>query len=162
MSLQDWGSLGELIGAVATVLTLAYLAVQVRQNSLQMREATRVANTRAMDNTVEAFSRYRAMLVVPEYAELYLRGLESYKTLSEVDQVRFKSIMEEYLFAYNAMFERLKAETYDWGTWQAQLAGAIKALASPGAADWWAERKHIYGAEFVAEVDSHLIKIDTT
>ena len=162
MSLQDWGSMGELIGAVATVLTLAYLAVQIRQNSVQMREATRVGNTRAMDNTVEAFSRYRAMLVEPENAELYLRGLESYTTLSDVDQVRFRSIIEEYIFAYAAMFERLKAETYDSATWQVQIAAAAKALEKPGASEWWAERKRIYGAEFVSELDSHLVKSNAT
>jgi hypothetical protein len=33
MTLQDLGGLGELIGAVAVVLSLAYLAVQVRQNT---------------------------------------------------------------------------------------------------------------------------------
>ena len=31
MTIQDLGSLGELIAAVATVLTLGYLAVQLRQ-----------------------------------------------------------------------------------------------------------------------------------
>lgn len=158
MSLQDWGSLGEVIGAIATILTLAYLAIQIRQNSLQMREATRVGKTRAMDSTVEAFSRYRAMLTEPENAELYVRGLASYRTLSEVDQVRFRSIIEEYIFAYAAMFLRLKAETYDGTTWEAQIAAAAKVVEGPGVSEWWAERKHIYGAEFVKTLDSYLAK----
>lgn len=162
MSLQDWGSLGELIGAVATVLTLAYLAVQIRQNSLQMREASKAAKTRAMDSTVEAFARYRSMLVNSDNAELYSRGLESYVTLSAVDQIRFRSIIEEYFFAYAAMFERLKAGTYEWGVWQAQIEGAVGALESPGASEWWAKRKHLFGTEFVSHVDSVLEKRNAT
>lgn len=33
MSLQDLGNLGELIAALATVLTLGYLAIQLKQNT---------------------------------------------------------------------------------------------------------------------------------
>jgi len=33
VTIQDLGSLGELVGAIATVLTLLYLAFQIRQNS---------------------------------------------------------------------------------------------------------------------------------
>ena len=33
MTIQDLGSLGELVGAIATVATLLYLAFQIRQNS---------------------------------------------------------------------------------------------------------------------------------
>ena len=38
------GSIAEVIGALAVLITLAYLAVQVRQNSTQLREAARLAN----------------------------------------------------------------------------------------------------------------------
>lgn len=56
MALQDLGSIGGLVGALATVAMLGYLAVQVRQNSSQLREATRVASMTPIDRTVEAFS----------------------------------------------------------------------------------------------------------
>ena len=39
MSIQDLGSIGELIAALATVATLAYLAVQIRQNTRALRGA---------------------------------------------------------------------------------------------------------------------------
>jgi hypothetical protein len=37
MSIQDLGSLGELIAAIATVGTLIYLALQIRQNTAVVR-----------------------------------------------------------------------------------------------------------------------------
>jgi hypothetical protein len=43
MTIQDWGSAGELIGAIATVATLAYLAVQLRIN-------TQIAKTSALQS----------------------------------------------------------------------------------------------------------------
>jgi len=156
MSLQDWGSLGEVLGAIATVITLVYLALQVRLNSKQMREATLVARTRAMDSTVEAFSRFRQTLVDPQNAELYVRGLASYRSLTEVDKVRFRAIIEEYFFAYAAAFERLKAETYKSSTWKIQISAACSVLENPGGSEWWTERKHIYGPEFVSEVEASI------
>ena len=40
MSIQDLGALGELVAAVATVATLLYLAVQIRQNNKNLQEST--------------------------------------------------------------------------------------------------------------------------
>lgn len=39
MSIQDLGSLGELVAAIATIATLIYLATQIRQNT-RMLEST--------------------------------------------------------------------------------------------------------------------------
>lgn len=153
MTLQDLGSIGELLGAIATVATLAYLAVQVRQNSAQMREATRVAQLTLLDRTVEAFSRYRALLAQPGISELFTRGLESYSTLSPPEKLRFRSVIEEYFFAYSATLERVAQDAYDNSTWNAQATGAASLLRSPGGAEWWAERRTIYNPEFVAEMD---------
>jgi len=35
MTIQDWGAIGELVGGVAVIVTLIYLALQVRQNTRQ-------------------------------------------------------------------------------------------------------------------------------
>ena len=33
LSIQDWGAIGELLGAIAVFATLAYLAIQIRQSN---------------------------------------------------------------------------------------------------------------------------------
>ena len=43
MSIQDWGAVGELLGAIAVVLTLIYLAKQIRLNTRAMEESRRLA-----------------------------------------------------------------------------------------------------------------------
>ena len=37
MTIQDWGAVGEILGAIGVVVTLIYLARQIRENSRQMR-----------------------------------------------------------------------------------------------------------------------------
>ena len=56
MTIQDLGSLGELIAAVATVLTLGYLAVQLRQNTKALRSQTFQHSSMDMSLTANAIS----------------------------------------------------------------------------------------------------------
>jgi hypothetical protein len=43
MTLQDWGAIGELVGAVAVIVTLIYLAKEIRLNTSAMAEGRRLA-----------------------------------------------------------------------------------------------------------------------
>jgi hypothetical protein len=43
MTIMELGALGEFVGAIAVVATLAYLAVQIRQNTRAMEEGRRLA-----------------------------------------------------------------------------------------------------------------------
>ena len=50
MNIQDWGALGELVGAVAVVATLVFLTTQIRQNTRTMRaSAVQVAMGKSAD-----------------------------------------------------------------------------------------------------------------
>ena len=73
MSLQDIGSIGELVGAIATVATLFYLAVQIRQNTAQLRESARAAHSTLLDQTVQPFPIHYSIgaVTVQEHVHLY-------------------------------------------------------------------------------------------
>jgi hypothetical protein len=43
MTLQDWGAIGELLGAIAVVATLIYLAKQIRLHTRTMDESRKLA-----------------------------------------------------------------------------------------------------------------------
>lgn len=43
MTVQDWGAIGELLGAVAVVITLVYLAKQIRLHTRTMEESRQLA-----------------------------------------------------------------------------------------------------------------------
>ena len=45
MTIQDLGSIGELVAALATLVTLVYLAIQVRHAKQQFQESTQQART---------------------------------------------------------------------------------------------------------------------
>jgi len=52
VNLQDLGAVGELVGAVAVLVTVIYLAIQIRQNTEMMRHtATQSATAMAREIT---------------------------------------------------------------------------------------------------------------
>ena len=56
MSIMELGALGEFVGAIAVVVTLAYLAVQIRQNTRAMEESRRLALAQTYQVRADALS----------------------------------------------------------------------------------------------------------
>ena len=69
MTISELGSLGELVAAIATVLTLLYLASQIRGNTKATRAETSLSINEALAVNLSAL-RSDA-----EFSEIWLRGL---------------------------------------------------------------------------------------
>ena len=52
MSITELGSLGEFVGAIGVVLTLVYLAHQIRQNTTQLEQNTLTAKAAAINASI--------------------------------------------------------------------------------------------------------------
>ena len=69
MNWEAAGAIGEIVGALAVFITLAYLAVQIRQNTGAVRAA-------ALDSSVNALATVRAKIHDSgELTDIYLRGV---------------------------------------------------------------------------------------
>ena len=76
MSIQDWAAIAEIIGAVAVVASLVYLAVQIRQNTHGLSMTLKSTELAAFERNVEAGNRIREIFILnPDVLELYERGL---------------------------------------------------------------------------------------
>ena len=63
MSIQDWGANGEIVGALAVVASLIYLAMQIRQNTRQISMSLESAKLAAFERTVESSNHAREVLI---------------------------------------------------------------------------------------------------
>jgi hypothetical protein len=76
-------AIGQVVGAVAVVISLIYVASEVRRNT----RATQLAAMRSMH---DAFNRWIQQLgQYPQLAEVYYRGLHDSESLQPTDFVRF-------------------------------------------------------------------------
>ena len=83
MNWEIIGATGEWAGAVAVVITLFYLAMQIKQNTKAMRGGTSFS---VNDSLAKNLSAIRSD---GEFAEIWLRGLRDLNSLDEVEQIRF-------------------------------------------------------------------------
>jgi hypothetical protein len=98
MSIQDLGSIGELVAAIATIVTLLYLATQLRQNTRSVRTA----------NTTSHFSAANAVALVlgqdAELTQLYFTGLQEPAVLSPMQRNQFDMLLGAYLLTIQQGF----------------------------------------------------------
>jgi hypothetical protein len=91
MELQEWAAVGEILAAVAVVVTLVYLARQVQQGSSNIHNSTSWAITQALAHLNERISSDG------EFADLWLRGLRDVDGLTQVEGERFRSYAMDLL-----------------------------------------------------------------
>jgi secreted Zn-dependent insulinase-like peptidase len=99
MNLQDWGAIGEVVGALGVIVTLIYLAKQIRQNTHAMEEARRLALAQTYQMRSDAL---QAMLVqaadsehigpiIIRLTELgYPEDVKALDALSDAERRRFR------------------------------------------------------------------------
>jgi len=99
MTIMELGALGEFIGAIAVVATLAYLAVQIRQNTHTMEEGKRLALAQTYQMRADALQQMLVQASESEYigpiiTKLTLAGypenVESLEILTPEERGRFR------------------------------------------------------------------------
>ena len=87
------GAVGETVGAVAVLLTLVYLAMQIRQNTKSVQAA-------AVDSANTQVSRIREVIFTnADVASVYRRGSEDPSNLSEDDTIRYRLLIHNILLS---------------------------------------------------------------
>ncbi|MEN8374802.1 MAG: hypothetical protein ABFS34_05080 [Gemmatimonadota bacterium] len=149
MNVQNWeaiGAVGEIVGAVAVVLTLLYLAKQIRQSS-------RSVEIGALRDTTSFWHRWSEMLATsPGLAEVVAKGSDSYEALTEAEKLRYGAFVQSFFDSVEA-FRDLVVKfrvSRDLAVLESILA---RRLAVPGVYAWWRENTEDYDADFVAWVE---------
>jgi hypothetical protein len=150
LTLQDLGNLGEFVAAIATVLTLVYLASQIRQNTTTVRANSHHAGSTAWSELMAA------MAADADVANLYFRGRFEPGSLSREESHRFDLLVDAVL----AQVENFHHQ-YESGqlaqTNQDRFARLLDALfESPGMRAYWGRRRAYFTDEFVRYVEFEL------
>ena len=87
MNWEAISAIGQLVGALAVVISLIYLASEVRRN-------TRASQLAAMRSMHDAFNRWIQQLTErPDVRELYYRGIHDFESLKGADLVGFSTLL---------------------------------------------------------------------
>jgi hypothetical protein len=148
VTIQDLGSIGELIAAIATVATLLYLASQIRSNTISMKaEARRAAR-------IDSSAAGRLIAGSDDTAEVFLQGLANPELLSATQKVRFQFLISEVAFGILETQEReWRIGTTDRKDLDVTCRHVAPLLTSPGGQWFWKIHRQEYAAEFQEYVD---------
>jgi hypothetical protein len=148
VTIQDLGSIGELIAAIATVATLLYLASQIRSNTISMKaDARRGAQS-------DSAAAVRLIAGSDETAEMFLQGLADPESLNATQKVRFQFLIAGVVLMPLETLEReWRMGTTDREDLDAAWRHVAPLLSSPGGQWFWKIHRQEYAAEFRKYID---------
>ena len=150
VTIEDLGNIGELIAAFATVVTLAYLAIQIRNNT----RATQAESRRSEIQTSAAI--LQALIADPEVARMYNAGLADYSSLSPEDQTRFAMLFGHILGAEGAIFDEVRLGVASRDALSRRLRN-LGALNTPGGREFWKRFNDRYPDEFREFIEREIL-----
>ena len=131
MTLQDLGSIGEFIAAIATLATLIYLAVQIRQNtSITRAEMLQQHSLSVQDLMIQLGSSAAA-------SGVFNAGLRSWRDLADAEQGQFSLIMAGTFQGFESAFQQYRSGLLAEDLWESYRNRMSWYLARAGVRDWW-------------------------
>ena len=131
--LDTLGNLGDFIGGIAVIATLAYLAFQMRQNT----ETVRANSVRELTESILSAT---AALIEAANADVYLRGAQSYSSLTVEERFRFGLLVGMFLARLDTVLEYRQRGMVD-DEYVVFHADAIRIIfTNPGVREWWNSR----------------------
>ncbi|MDH4289945.1 MAG: hypothetical protein OEV65_14490 [Aquincola sp.] len=142
MSLQDLGSIGNLIGAIAVVVSLVYLAIQVRQNTRAVRASTeRAIFAQNMDFD-------RMVVSDPELNRIWILGRSKPDQLTEEQARRFRRLMSMYYRHFEDLYFQHQDALVGNRVFDAWRTIGMELSRQPGAVLWWERYSGVLTEEF--------------
>jgi hypothetical protein len=152
MNLNDLANLGQVIGALAVVISLFYVAHQIRQNTNAVRSATAQA-------VHEHFaSWYHLLAGDAELSQVVVNGLRDYASLSEQEKARFIATFMAFLSYSQNAFLKWRERMLEPPLWMGWELLIMNLVSSAGGKEFWKERGYLFGQEFRHHVEDDLMK----
>ena len=141
MNWEAIGAAGELVEAIAVVVTLAYLAVQIRTNTKTVRASN-------YGDLITSSNEFNSATIDPATASLWVKGLADYDGLSAEEQARFSGVASLMFNAALRAHHLHQKDLLSDEMWES-LAHAVDALLeNVGVRQWWKVNHHWYPVDF--------------
>ena len=141
-------AIGQLAAAIVGIPSLIYLAVQIREQTKERRQAAVNALT------VQWGDLTKTLHDNPDFSAIFLRGLQSFDDLDAVSKLRFSAFFNRFFKNFQSMYF-----SHRDGILSEQLWGEIDRtmsdfIAYPGLQQWWKTRRHWHSDEFAEVIDT--------
>ena len=123
-------AIAEIIGVIAVVVSLVYLAFQVRQNTTQLRQENMLKNVRGTLDTNWAYHRD------PVAFEVFRSGVASFNNLPPQEQAHFHSLIVDLAFYLEMIRNLAQYGLVDPEAFRTNERFITSVLITPGGREW--------------------------
>jgi hypothetical protein len=152
VTLADLGNLGEFIASIVVILSVIYLATQVRQNSRLLRAS---AIQGAASNTASGFVSNVASSI--ETAGVVVKGLEDFTSLSREESAQFSALLFLIFNEVQGAFLLKREAVLPESLWESRVSIATFYLRAPGGREAWRRWRALLDRDFVDYVERELL-----
>ena len=149
LKLKQWAQIGEVIGAVAIVFSLIYVAFELRQNT----EATQAATFQQMVQL--STTSLVTMASNAEMSDILRRGIQNPDALTDQERFRFFLINRAQWRAMEAAyFQRQHGVLGDpeWHSYKTLMCGELRAVMGHEAS--WDAHRRVLSPDFVVLIEN--------
>jgi hypothetical protein len=140
------GAVGEIVGAIAVVVTLIYVSKEIRQGA-------RSVAIGALRDTTAQWNQWSEMLAgSPDLAAIVTKGNSAYESLTDAESLRYGAYIQSFfdnVESYRVLVRDHKIDK-DLDVLESIVA---RRIVIPGFAAWWSENMDDYSDDFVQWIE---------
>ena len=144
LDIAIWAAIGEVLGAVAVVVSVVYLANQVR-------DSAKVARVQAHQQQTHGAHSLMAMQIGD--AEAWVRGVASPESLGAPDRSRFYCMLYAFMFHVADLWHARENGVSHDETYAAWVNAVASITKTPGGEEWWAVARDLFVPGIVSTID---------
>ena len=137
---------GEWAGAFAVVVTLFYLASQIRSNV----DIAKAQSQREMLNTFDIFA---PIANSSDLGPIIREGLSDFESLTEDEKLRFHSWAQPLAIQVEATFRMYRQNMIEEPSYLGFRNTLLSMIATEGGKQWWVSAQNVIGRDFADEVN---------
>jgi len=148
MNWEAISAISQMVGSIAVVFSVLYLAIQVHRSTRVAKLAAQDAAATALRDVTKPFAENA------ELARIWRLGLENLQALSAEDQARFFHSTYQFLKAYETIHFHHVYGLMDEQIWRGWRSLLEHYIASPGIEHYWRLRHYLFSMRFQKFIDT--------
>ena len=150
LKLSDIGNIAEAIAAVGVILSLVYVAVQIRQNTQAIRAAS-------YQGLAEGVAEFQTILIENEdFARIYVQALEDPNELNPQEQLRFDTYIGNFFTKVDVAVDLYKRGMIDDKAMIPYTRYVMYMFEQQYVREWWSVGKEFFSDDLRSYINEHL------
>jgi hypothetical protein len=147
VTLNELGSLGEFISGLAVVVTLIYLALQIRHN-------TRAVRSSLHQDMVGSTARIaQSVSDSPDVGRIVLKADEDYDNLTKEEFIRFEAYAERVFGNFESVFYSYRNSMIEQDLWESWEASYLADISRNAMRRFWHEDRPMHLRDYMDFID---------